>query len=48
MYRQYRVTYNAVFRTELRNLSATRWSVRADSIRAVWSCFDEITQGLEE
>jgi hypothetical protein len=33
---------------ELRNLSATRWSARADSIRAVWSSFDEITQGLEE
>ena len=33
---------------ELRNLSATRWRARADSIRAVWSSFDEITQGLEE
>ena len=28
---------------ELRNLSATRWSTRADSIRAVWSSFDDIT-----
>ena len=37
-----------VIRAELRNLSAIRWSVRADSIRAVWSGFDEITQGLEE
>ena len=33
---------------ELRNLSATCWSACADSIRAVWSSFDEITQGLEE
>ena len=33
---------------ELRNLSATRWSARADSIRAVWSSFDEIIQALEE
>ena len=32
----------------MRNLSATRWCVRADSIRAVWSSFDEITRGLEE
>ena len=27
---------------------ATRWWARADSIRAVWSSFDEITRGLEE
>ncbi|CAB4000395.1 Hypothetical predicted protein [Paramuricea clavata] len=40
---------------ELRNLSATCWSTRADSIavwfnrfKAVWLSFDEITQGLEE
>ncbi|CAB3983432.1 zinc finger MYM-type 1-like [Paramuricea clavata] len=33
---------------ELRNLSATRWSARADSIRAVWSSFQEIIEALEE
>ena len=33
---------------ELRNLSATRWSARADSIRAVWSSFEEIIEALEE
>ena len=33
---------------ELRNLSATHWSARADSIKVVWLSFDEIPQGLEE
>ncbi len=33
---------------ELRNLSATRWSARADSIRAVWSSYDDIVESLEE
>lgn len=33
---------------ELRYLSLTRWSARADSIKAVWSSFKEITEGLEE
>ena len=33
---------------ELRNLSATRWSARADSIRAVWSSYEEIVKSLEE
>ena len=33
---------------KLRNLSATRWSARGDSIRAVWSSFEEIIQALGE
>ena len=33
---------------ELWNLSAKHWSAHADSIRAVWSSFDEIIQTLEE
>ena len=33
---------------DLTNLSATRWVARADSIRAVWSSYEEIVDALKE
>jgi hypothetical protein len=33
---------------DLRNLSATRWVTRADSIQAVWSSYEEIVDALKE
>ena len=33
---------------QLRNLSKTRWTARAESIRAVWSSYDAIRKSLED
>ena len=33
---------------DLTNLSATRWVTRADSIRTVWSSYEEIVDALKE